>query len=50
MCECSICKKTFPEYQLTWEVLPDTYYLQQRKSMRVICDKCKKKDKEKSDV
>ncbi len=46
MGECAKCKKSYPEYELTWVTLPDTYYLQTRKSMQVVCKECLEKIKE----
>ena len=43
MCECGKCKRSYPEYELTWVALPDTYYLQVRKSMELLCKECMKK-------
>ena len=45
MGECAKCKKSYPEYELTWITLPDTYYLQVRKSMELLCDECLKESK-----
>jgi len=46
MCECAKCKKECHEYELTWVTLPDTYYLQTRKSMQIVCKECLEKIKE----
>ena len=45
MCECAKCKRSYPEYELTWVTLPDTYYIQVRKSMELLCDECLKESK-----
>ena len=40
MCECTKCKKSYHEYELTWVTMPDTYYLQIRKSIELLCEEC----------
>ena len=45
MGECAKCKKTYPEYELTWYPVPDMYYVQVRKSMELLCDECLKESK-----
>ncbi len=45
MCECARCKEMFEEYDLTWIELPQQYYMQVKKKMELVCDKCLEKEK-----
>ena len=55
MSSCSICKKQYPEYELTWiEVIPEDHMQiiwtgrgrdeSKEKKMEVICDNCMKEN------
>ena len=45
MCECSRCKKSFEEYDLTWVESPRIYHMQIKRKLEVVCDNCLKKEK-----